>query len=272
MAIWRLVEQCARELTENGVSPFTRSDLIKCVQKKNASYGPNSINPIIQGLTDNLKGGAPGAVGKNILHSVGRGLFVLDKKGQARVKPSVGNTSTQKPIYTISREPHSLKQEYLATQNSSENVLSIGGYDFRYVCTIEPERDTNGVVLTFMPQAKYANADNLPLNKFGDGPFCKFKIPKNMESPGVYALVEANDIKYIGECVALSSRFNMGYGNIFPRNCFVGGQETNCRINNLIFRQVLDGSKITLWFHNTSNHKSIEKELRARLHLSWNRM
>ena len=32
---------------------------------------------MIQGITDNLKGGAPGAVGKNILHSVARGQFVL---------------------------------------------------------------------------------------------------------------------------------------------------------------------------------------------------
>lgn len=77
MAIWKLVEQGARELTENGISPFTRSDIIKYVQGKNPEYGADSINPIIQGLTDNLQGGAPGAVGKNILHSVGRGFFVL---------------------------------------------------------------------------------------------------------------------------------------------------------------------------------------------------
>lgn len=32
---------------------------------------------MIQGITDNLKGGAPGTVGKNILHGVSRGQFVL---------------------------------------------------------------------------------------------------------------------------------------------------------------------------------------------------
>ena len=77
MSIWRLVEECARELTDNGFSPFTRIDIIKCIQTKNPAYGADSINPIIQGLTDNLRGGAPGAVGKNILHSVERGLFVI---------------------------------------------------------------------------------------------------------------------------------------------------------------------------------------------------
>ena len=75
--IWRLVEQCARELTNSGITPFTRSDLIGCVKRKNSRCPENSINPVIQGVTDNLRGGAPGAAGKGILHSVGRGQFVF---------------------------------------------------------------------------------------------------------------------------------------------------------------------------------------------------
>ena len=75
--IWRLLEDCAQELTAAGRSPFTRGDLISCIQAIDPSIGPDSINPIIQGITDNLKGGAPGAVGKDILHSVARGQFVL---------------------------------------------------------------------------------------------------------------------------------------------------------------------------------------------------
>ena len=265
MTIWTLVEQCAKELTENGISPFTRADLIKGVQRKDASYGPDSINPIIQGLTDNLKGGAPGAVGKNILHSVGRGLFVLNDKNQTNMKSPISNVSAQKPRSPIAITPRSI-------QMAGNNVLRIGEYDFQYVCTIEPERKTDGTILAFMPQPNYVNTDNLQLNKYGKGPFCKFTIPRDIKFPGVYALVEANDVKYIGECVALSPRFNMGYGNISPRNCFVGGQETNCRINNLILKQVSAGSMITLWFLNTANHKNIEAELRSQVNLSWNKV
>jgi len=272
MTIWMLVEQCARELTENGISPFTRADIIKCVQRKNAAYGPNSINPIIQGLTDNLHGGAPGAVGKNILHSVGRGLFVLSDENPEHMKQLVSDTPTQKPINAVSRKSDSLMPENLTNQISNNSVRRIGGYDFRYICTLEPERDTNGTVLTFMPQARFVNTNGLALNKYGNGPFCKFKIPQNLEYPGVYALMEASDIKYIGECATLSSRYNMGYGNISTRNCFVGGQETNCRINNLILQQISAGSKISLWFLNTSNHKSIESQLRVSLSPSWNRI
>ena len=272
MSIWMLVQQCARELTDNGVSPFTRSDIIKCVQRKNAAFGPDSINPIIQGLTDNLRGGAPGAVGKKILHSVGRGLFVLSGENSEHKKPLTNNHLTQKSENMVLMKSESLMLENLTNQISDNNVRRIGGYDFRYICAIEPEREPNGTVLTFMPQARYVNTDGLKLNKYGNGPFCKFKIPRNLEYPGVYAFIEASDVKYIGEAVALSSRFNMGYGNISPRNCFVGGQDTNCRINNLILQQILASSKISLWFLNTSNHKSIESQLRASLFLSWNRV
>lgn len=75
--IWRLLEESAQELSKEGVIPFTRGDLIERVQRRKPDCLPDSINPMIQGITDNLKGGAPVAVGKNILHSVGRGLFVL---------------------------------------------------------------------------------------------------------------------------------------------------------------------------------------------------
>lgn len=76
-AIWKRVYRCAEELTRQGVTPFSRGDLIRCVQHCDPACKPDSINPVIQGLTDNLRGGAPGTVGKNLLHSVERGLFIL---------------------------------------------------------------------------------------------------------------------------------------------------------------------------------------------------
>jgi hypothetical protein len=33
--------------------------------------------------------------------------------------------------------------------------------------------------------------------------------------------------EYVGECRDLVKRFNSGYGQISPRNCFVGGRRTN---------------------------------------------
>jgi len=62
----------------------------------------------------------------------------------------------------------------------------------------------------------------------------------------------------------------MGYGNISPKNCYKGGQETNCRLNNLIFQSATAGAGIALWFHETANYKAVERELRAELVPEWN--
>lgn len=94
--IWRLVQRCAQDLTTRGVTPFTRRDLIACVQRHNSQYEPDSINPIIQGITDNLQGGAPGAVGKEILHSVGRGQFVLKNTDRVGVGPGTSKPERNK--------------------------------------------------------------------------------------------------------------------------------------------------------------------------------
>ena len=80
------------------------------------------------------------------------------------------------------------------------------------------------------------------------------------------------ELRYIGECANLSKRFNMGYGNISPKNCFKGGQETNCRLNNLLYTAALAGGCISLWFLQTANYKSVEAQLRRALNPPWNRI
>lgn len=104
------------------------------------------------------------------------------------------------------------------------------------------------------------------------GHFCKFKIPRECGESGVYAIVLDGAVKYIGECVNLAFRYNMGYGNISPRNCFVGGQETNCRINNLIYTEAQQDIEIGLWFFATVEYKAIEEQLRSEMRLEWNRV
>ena len=52
----------------------------------------------------------------------------------------------------------------------------------------------------------------------------------------------------MGECANLSVRFNAGYGNISPKNCFKGGQETNCRLNNLLYLAAAAGMRIRSGF------------------------
>jgi hypothetical protein len=150
--------------------------------------------------------------------------------------------------------------------------MVVKGYEFAQVCDLAPVRDIANVVQSVMPQSRYNNARNLPLNKYGNGPFCGFKIPNRFQASGVYLLTVRSEIRYVGECANLSARFNTGYGNISPKNCFKGGQETNCRLNSLVYLETIAGERISLWFFETSSYKAIEAELRSALRPAWNRV
>ena len=150
--------------------------------------------------------------------------------------------------------------------------MIIAGYEFEHICDIEPARETDGSVRRFMPQDRYENFRNLPLNNYGAGPFCKFTIPSRFRSCGVYVLTIDDEVRYVGECANLSSRFNAGYGNISLKNCFKGGQETNCRLNNLVYLAAQAGGHISLWFFRPADFKSLEAALRTTLNASWNRV
>jgi hypothetical protein len=149
--------------------------------------------------------------------------------------------------------------------------MKVGAYEFGHVCDIEPLRDDAGAIQLVMPQSRYRNVATAPLNRYGAGPFCKFKIPGRFNASGVYILMVDEDVRYVGECANLSSRFNAGYGNISPKNCYKGGQETNCRLNNLICLAA-SGGRVSLWFFATADYKTMEAALRATMKLVWNRV
>jgi len=154
----------------------------------------------------------------------------------------------------------------------SRRNWDVGGFEFGHVCEIFPRRTAEGSIEIFMPQERYANAKSLQLNNYGSGPFCKFTIPTSYRHSGVYIISVDGEARYVGECTNLSARFNAGYGNISPKNCFVGGQQTNCRVNSLIFASAQAGSTVELWFFPTDDYKITETVLRSALRLAWNRI
>ncbi|HEY2034350.1 MAG TPA: GIY-YIG nuclease family protein [Rhizomicrobium sp.] len=156
--------------------------------------------------------------------------------------------------------------------SGTDTQMDIGGHTFEFICDIEPLRDPHGAIQQFMPQSRYAKASAVPINRYGAGPFCKFKIPRSHRVPGVYALTIADALRYIGECADFSARFNNGYGNISPKNCYKGGQETNCRLNNLVYMAAASGEAIRLWFLPTDDYKAVEARLRDVLKPIWNRV
>jgi len=142
--------------------------------------------------------------------------------------------------------------------------MFIDNIDFEFITTIEPERDSSGKIIEYSPASRYANLENLPLNRYGKGPFCRFRIRTvpSFDTLGVYVILgqfegKNEEIQYVGKCTGrtstLSKRFNYGYGSIQPRNCFRNGQSTNCRINKLILDSVRSGKKLSLFFHQTKD-------------------
>lgn len=143
-------------------------------------------------------------------------------------------------------------------------------YTFTFVEAITPERAASGAIQEFSPQKRYRKAATAPLHKYGHGTFCKFRISVPMGLVGVYTLIVDGAVYYVGECVDLGKRFNMGYGNISPRNCYEGGQMTNCRINQHILNVSKVGGRVNLYFHPTAQRKAVEDQLIAHYSPPWN--
>lgn len=75
---------------------------------------------------------------------------------------------------------------------------------------------------------------------------------------------------YVGLCDNLSARFNAGYGNISPKNCYEGGQPTNCKVNTKILQEALFGNMLQLWFFRTVNKTLVEQQLIQQIKPPWN--
>lgn len=148
--------------------------------------------------------------------------------------------------------------------------IDIGGYSLHFVGEIEPERDGSGAVLEFMPQQRYKKRCCQELNRYGTGPFCRYRIPNDRHQEGTYAVTLGGEVVYVGKCRDLTKRHNMGYGQISPKNCYRGGQETNCRINSLILQCAKSGKPLGLWFLPTPDSSRIEAKLIESFSPSWN--
>lgn len=148
------------------------------------------------------------------------------------------------------------------------DILYVDNHRFDYVCDITPD-EADGKVKHFFPQQAYENPENLPFHQYGAGPFCRFTIPRLL-AEGVYLILVDGVVQYVGECENLSNRFNTGYGKISPRNCFVGGQPTNCRINHQIYTAATENSEIKLYFHETNDRFGVERGLIEKLNPAWN--
>jgi len=111
------------------------------------------------------------------------------------------------------------------------------------------------------------------LNRYGDLIYSQFRIENSsfLDSRGVYAYLVEDELKYIGRCKdSMRKRINQGYGKIYPKNCYVDGQTTNCHLNARI---AAERNEVTLWFHEMELEEeieSLEKALIREFQPPWN--
>ena len=142
--------------------------------------------------------------------------------------------------------------------------------NFVFVTTIKPDANPAGVICEDKPQAHYKKKAQCQLHQYGKGSFCRFRIPGKITVHGIYLIMTQETVLYIGRCQNLAQRFNAGYGQISPRNCYIGGQQTNCRINKLILAAIKKGMELDLYFHQTNNFCALEARLLAAPKPPWN--
>jgi hypothetical protein len=149
--------------------------------------------------------------------------------------------------------------------------LSLCDVPFVWAARIEPDRDRAGAPLELIPPARYEKAATTPLNPYGAGPFCRFTIKGLPQTSGAYAVTVGGKVVYAGKAPDLAERWGpRGYAAIQPRNCFVGGQSTNCKVNHHILLAARNSEAIELWIHETDRPNEVEGRLIRRLNPPWN--
>ena len=195
----------------------------------------------------------------------------VDPAGETVVFARVGGTPRKRYVRSDTTPISTKNNIGQSPLEKDSDAIDLLGFDFIHAATIEPEREPDGALREFMPQSRYAHADTTPLNRFGQGPFCRFDVRGLPPTSGVYAITVDDALAYVGIAVDLARRWGpMGYARISPKNCFVGGQSTNCKVNHHIMLAVRDGRRVDLWIHERSDPAPIEASLIRRLDPPWN--
>jgi hypothetical protein len=145
---------------------------------------------------------------------------------------------------------------------------SWGGRQFQFGGSIHPKQTPAGEIALLYPALRYAKRGSVRLHKYGEGPFCSFRVALPRAS-GVYVICEGSAAKYVGQTVHLAARFYQ-YGQISPKNCYTGGRSTNCRMNRLILGSLRSGRRIDVYYSLTSEFFALEQALILEMRPAWN--
>jgi hypothetical protein len=132
-------------------------------------------------------------------------------------------------------------------------------------------RDSSGNPIEESPHERFVGGATHRLHKHGIGPFCRIRVSDAPSAEGVYLVTVDGAVVYVGRCLSARERWGQqGYGLISPRNCYDGGQPTNCKVNHLILEAAKASRVIELWFRQTETGGALEAELIRTLRPAWN--
>jgi len=138
------------------------------------------------------------------------------------------------------------------------------------VWIIDPDHNSRGGITEYNPCDRFPNRNGLMLHEWGEGPFCRFRIPGRFRDlGGVYLFVVGGKIVFSGWCQNLVQRMNQNYGTISPRRCFDGSEPENCLINHRILEAAQAKKKIILYLLPAADPE-VSDEIVARLSPQWN--
>jgi hypothetical protein len=157
---------------------------------------------------------------------------------------------------------------------TSAAEIRIGPIAFAWVAGLRPELDQYGRPAEFTPYKQDGSARHLHAS--GAGPFCRIRLSGIGNFAGVYMITINRKPVYVGVTVGLSDRFGpRGYGTIYARNCYPGGQSTNCHVNGELLAAAKEGRLADLWFlpiPEVHRRAHIEQATISYLQPIWNRI
>lgn len=129
---WELVLEGAKDAIARGASEFGRAELIAYVQEIDPSRARSSIDPIIQGMTDNASGGPASACGL-IFHRIDRGRYEL-------IEPA-GTPALPRPSISPRRLRPSSRKRARVESRLAEMAAGFDGFVDRYDVMVPFVRD-----------------------------------------------------------------------------------------------------------------------------------
>ncbi|MDD1727519.1 MAG: hypothetical protein LUQ50_00440 [Methanospirillum sp.] len=138
------------------------------------------------------------------------------------------------------------------------------------IWTIDPDHNSRGGITEFNPWERFPNKNGLMLHAWGEGPFCRFRIPGRFRNcSGIYILVTGGKVTFVGWCQNLVQRMNQHYGTISPRKCYERSEPENCLVNHRILEVAQSKRKVQLYLIQDGASDLCEMII-SRLNPSWN--